>query len=219
MFSLFEELESRNMFSVSPTAIESPDLADSGAAVNLRHSEVESVGEDLGEGGEGADLNLAGGLSSTTSGRHHGHHHGHHHGGTTTTPTPTPNPTPTPTPTPTPGAGAPSLVGSYSGVLNIPAVGHYKNAVLNITGQKTKGGFGGTLTADGVVSVNVSGIVSANRSFTITVVTPPNSNHPGGPINGTGTGTLDATGKVLAVNFNFAVGGGTIPGSLSVTRA
>jgi hypothetical protein len=98
-------------------------------------------------------------------------------------------------------AQIPSLVGTYNGSLVIPAVGHYKSAVLRITQQANDGSYSGTLTADGVVSVNVSGTVAANRSFTMSVVTPPNTNHPGGPIDGSGTGTLDSTGKQMTVSL------------------
>ncbi len=112
----------------------------------------------------------------------------------------------------------PSLLGSYSGTMDIPAVAHYKSAVLNIASQSTSGAFTGTLTADGQVSVNVSGTVAANRTFTISVVTPPNTNHPGGPINGTGTGTLDATGKIVAIHLTFSAYGTTFPGTVSVSK-
>lgn len=113
----------------------------------------------------------------------------------------------------------PSMVGTYSGTLDIPAVSHYKNAVLNITSQNSSGLFSGTLTADSAVSVNVTGTIAANRTFTVTVVTPANTNHPGGPINGTGTGTLDATGKIVAMNLNFTAYGTVLPGTVNVSKA
>ncbi len=113
----------------------------------------------------------------------------------------------------------PSMVGTYKGTLNIPSVGHYKTTVLSITSQSASGAFSGTLVADSAVSVNVSGTISANRTFKISVVTPPNTNHPGGPINGTGTGTLDATGKIVAMNLNFTAYGTVLPGTVNVTKA
>ncbi|MFI5379788.1 MAG: hypothetical protein ACHRHE_10855 [Tepidisphaerales bacterium] len=113
----------------------------------------------------------------------------------------------------------PSLLGTYNGSLIIPAVGHYRSAVLNITQQSANGSYSGTLVGDNVVSVNVSGVVSANRTFTMTVVTPPNTNHPGGPIYGTGTGTIDSTGAQIHVDLTFSAYGTTFPGTVDVTKA
>ena len=113
----------------------------------------------------------------------------------------------------------PSLVGTYNGSLIIPAVGHYRNAVLTITQQNANGAFSGTLVGDSVVSTNVSGTMALDGTFTITVVTPPNTNHPGGPIDGTGTGTLDSTGKNVAINLTFSAYGTTFPGTVTVTKA
>ncbi len=115
-------------------------------------------------------------------------------------------------------APIPSLVGTYNGTLNIPSVGHYKSAVLTITTQNANGVFSGTLVAENVVSTNVSGTISLDGTFTITVVTPANTNHPGGPINGTGTGTLDSTGKQVSINLSFSAYGTTLPGSFTATK-
>ena len=107
-----------------------------------------------------------------------------------------------------------SLVGTYNGSLMIPNVGHYMNAVLTITSQTASGAFVGSLTAS-PVAVKVSGQVNADGTFTMALA--PDTAHLGGAIVGTGSGSLDASGKMMSVNFNFTKPA-VMPGSLDVTK-
>ncbi len=111
----------------------------------------------------------------------------------------------------------PSILGTYNGILDIPNVGHYKNAALVIKTQSATGAYTGTLTASGSIAVKVSGKVSASRALTVTVA-PLTAGHPGGTITGSGTGTVNATGKVIALKINFNAGGSTAPGTVSGTK-
>jgi hypothetical protein len=107
----------------------------------------------------------------------------------------------------------PSLLGSYNGTLRIPAVSHNKSITLTISKQAKTGKFTGRLTSSNVV-VSVSGTISANRTFTISLT----GAHRGGPINATGTGTLDTAGRQLTMSLSFRVGAQRTPGSISVTK-
>lgn len=111
-------------------------------------------------------------------------------------------------------AKLPRLVGTYRGNLVIPAVGHFKSVVLTIIKQNLKGKFTGTLNASGV-SVAVSGAMGAHRTFKIAL----KGTHPGGPIDGTGTGSLNKTGKKLSISVNFVRGTQRLPGTLTLTKA
>ena len=111
----------------------------------------------------------------------------------------------------------PSMVGTYSGTLVIPAVGHNKSATMTITSQTAGGAITGTLVSSNV-AMNVIGTVAANGTFTMSMVTPANTAHAGGDIALTTSGTLVAVGKqmVLALNFTLPA---VVPGTLTVTRA
>ena len=108
----------------------------------------------------------------------------------------------------------PSFVGSYTGRLVVPGVGHNFSATLSITSQTANGAFTGTLVSSSV-SLNVTGTVAANGTYAMHLVTPPGTSHPGGNLDGTGSGTIAPAGTamVIAVNFN-----GSFPGTLTVTK-
>ena len=109
----------------------------------------------------------------------------------------------------------PSAVGTYNGTLVIPAVGHNRAATMSITSQSADGSFVGSLVS-GSVSVNVTGKVAANGTFTLSMATPTNTPHPGGPINGTGTGKLPtAVGQQIVLSLMFVP---NMPGTLTVIK-
>ncbi len=111
-------------------------------------------------------------------------------------------------------ATIPSLVGTFNGKLVIPAVGHNKTAVLNITTQAADGTFSGTMTSSSV-SVVITGKVAADGTFTMSLDIPPGTPHSGGSLSGTGTGSVVAAGLPMPITLNFS----GIPGTLTVTKA
>ena len=108
----------------------------------------------------------------------------------------------------------PSFVGTYSGRLVIPAVGHDRGATMTITSQAADGSFVGTLVSSSV-SLNVTGTMAANGSYTLHMVTPPGTSHPGGPLDGTGSGTIVANGQAMVISVMF---NGAFPGTLTLTK-
>lgn len=111
----------------------------------------------------------------------------------------------------------PSFVGTYNGTLVIPAVGHNRSATLSITNQTTGGAVTGTLVS-GNVSLNVTGTVAANGTFTMSMVTPAGTPHAGGAIALTTSGTVVAVGKQMVLALSFTQPAVT-SGTLTVTRA
>ena len=113
----------------------------------------------------------------------------------------------------TPHAAAKGLVGTYKGNLTIPAVAHFKSVVMRIQSLAKSGAFKGTLSAPGV-SLKISG-KRTSKGFSIAIT----GTHPGGPINGTGTGTFDTGYKHLKISMSFKSGSQNLPGTIAVTRA
>ena len=107
----------------------------------------------------------------------------------------------------------PKLAARYLGSISIPTIGHFKSTVLTITKQLANGHFTGTLNAAGSL-VAVTGVMKANRTFTITA----KGSHVGGAINGTGTGTMNAAGTKLTISMNFTNNGAVFPGTMSLTK-
>ncbi len=107
----------------------------------------------------------------------------------------------------------PKFAARYLGSISIPMIGHFKSTVLTITKQLANGSFTGTLNAAGSL-VAVTGVMKANRTFTITA----KGSHVGGVINGTGTGTLNAAGTKVTISMKFINGGAVYPGTISLTK-
>ena len=110
-------------------------------------------------------------------------------------------------------AAIPKFAARYLGSISIPTIGHFKSTVLTITKQLANGNFTGTLNAAGSL-VAVTGVMKANRTFTITA----KGSHVGGVINGTGTGTMNAAGTKLTISMKFVNGGNVYPGTITLVK-
>ncbi|MFI5379789.1 MAG: LEPR-XLL domain-containing protein [Tepidisphaerales bacterium] len=110
-------------------------------------------------------------------------------------------------------AALPKFAARYLGSVSIPTIGHFKSTVLTITRQNANGSFTGTLIAAGS-TVAVSGVMKANRTFTITA----KGSHVGGVINGTGTGTLNAAGTKITISMKFVNGSRVYPGTITLVK-
>lgn len=110
-----------------------------------------------------------------------------------------------------------NMVGSYSGTLVIPAVGHNKPATLTITSQAADGSFVGTMVSSNV-SLHVTGKIAANGTFTMSMATPAGTPHAGGAIALTTHGTAVTHGKQLVLALSFTLPA-PVTGTLTLTRA
>ena len=117
--------------------------------------------------------------------------------------------------TTTTGTTLPSMVGTFTGQVTDGThnQGLPSNWTLNITTEAADGTFSGTLTTTSngntqSQTATVSGSVTANGSFSLTV-TDPTTQQSGGSMTGTISGTT------LSGTFNDGIGGG---GSLTLTK-
>ena len=117
--------------------------------------------------------------------------------------------------TTTTGTTLPNMVGTFTGQVTDGThnQGLPSNWTLNITTEAGDGTFSGTLTTTSngntqSQTANVSGSVTANGSFSLTV-TDPTTQQSGGSMTGTISGTT------LSGTFNDGIGGG---GSFTLTK-
>ena len=92
-----------------------------------------------------------------------------------------------------------NVVGTYTGSISVKGV-HKQAVTLTVTSQNADGTFIGTLTGQGT-TVDVTGQVLPNNKITMTL---DSTRHPGGQINGTGTGKISGKAALkLSLKMSF----------------
>jgi hypothetical protein len=107
------------------------------------------------------------------------------------------------------------MIGTWKGAIVVKGI-HTQPVVLVISKQTASGKMSGLLTTprDKSIKVKFVGTINAKGGVTIALI----GVHPGGPINGTGTGALKAPGKAITFAMKFTQSGHVFPGSLVLKR-
>lgn len=109
-----------------------------------------------------------------------------------------------------------SVAGNYSGLISIPGI-HDRPVTLTLGKRAVPTKFVGTLTATQDPAIRVHTVVkvtsqNANGKRFITLTF--NGSHSNGLIVGTGSGFINAAGKLKVLSFVFVQNGQNFPGSV-----
>jgi hypothetical protein len=107
------------------------------------------------------------------------------------------------------------LIGTWKGSINVVGV-HSQPVTLVINAQNSTGALTGVLTtpADKSIHVKFRGTLKAKGVVTISLA----GTHGGGPINGSGTGTLKAASTKITFVMAWKQGGHTFAGTLVLKK-
>jgi hypothetical protein len=110
----------------------------------------------------------------------------------------------------------PNVVGSWNGTLTVIGI-HDRPVTIAITREASNGRLSGTLTTslDPSIVVAFSGRIKANGSMSGVSL---QGIHSGGPINGAGTGKLNAAGNSMKFNLTFTQSGQGFPGTVTLNK-
>ncbi len=108
-----------------------------------------------------------------------------------------------------------NLVGKWKGTVTVTGV-HSQPVAVNISKQTSIGRLSGVLTTsqDSSIRVTFSGVSKANRKVSVVL----KGTHPGGSIDGSGTGKVSTNGKTLSITMTFVQNGRNLPGTLILKR-